>query len=584
MVRSALAALLLAGALALPATVSATGLGAPPFGETALPAPSFDEPVRTSFFITLRDGVRVAVELYRPATGGQAAAGRFPVIWQHTIDRRPRSPDSAKKTDGGELGLGSVAALARYGYVVALVERRGNGASFGVRRGYHDRNEAHDAYEITEWLATQGWSDGKVGIYGCSNTGDAAMHAVSVAPPHLKAAFAGCFSWNKYDAMMRGGIFAQWGTGPSRTIEMDMQNLPVDGDEGKVLLRQAAEEHQLSTPLLPLWSGMPFRDSHSPMVHSRFWYEGSASSYAPQIARSGIPVYVLGGWLDDFRKEGLVAYANLPADKRRILIGNWRHCRNDGFNLLAEMKRFFDAELKGTAPLTDAPIHYFTVNAPAERAWKAAATWPVAGTTQLALYPGAPGKMAERPGSKGRVAVPFKAKPQCPGLPADQPPGSSAGWVACPDPDGAAGFDAPPVTTDTEITGHPLAELTLTVDDTDADVFVYLQDVAPDGTAETMTEGRLRLSLRELGTAPYDVMGLPWRRQYAADAAPLKPGSTVSVTVDMLPISWNLRAGHRLRVLATASDYRERDPLVGGKGFAIVTGKGASRILVPVVK
>ncbi|MGH8217944.1 MAG: hypothetical protein ACREUT_05175 [Steroidobacteraceae bacterium] len=46
-----------------------------------------------------------------------------------------------------------------------------------------------------------------IGVYGCSNTGDTAMHAVSIRPPHLKAAFAGCFSGSKYDAMHRGGIY-----------------------------------------------------------------------------------------------------------------------------------------------------------------------------------------------------------------------------------------------------------------------------------------------------------------------------------------------------------------------------------------
>src|SRR5690606_1629981 len=109
-------------------------------------------------------------------------------------------------------GISEFPNLAHHGYVVVQVARRGLGQSFGVRRGYHDRNEAQDAYEITQWLAEQPWSDGRVGVYGCSNSGDAALHVMSVRPPALKAVFAGCFSWHKYDAFRRGGIFAQWGT------------------------------------------------------------------------------------------------------------------------------------------------------------------------------------------------------------------------------------------------------------------------------------------------------------------------------------------------------------------------------------
>jgi len=70
-----------------------------------------------------------------------------------------------------------VPSLTEYGYVVVQVARRGNGQSFGVRRGYNDRTEDDDAYEMKEWLARQPWSNETVGIYGCSNTGDAAMHA-----------------------------------------------------------------------------------------------------------------------------------------------------------------------------------------------------------------------------------------------------------------------------------------------------------------------------------------------------------------------------------------------------------------------
>ena len=107
-----------------------------------------------------------------------------------------------------------MSTLANYGYVVVQVARRGNGPSFGQRRAYNDRTEAYDAYEVIDWLAAQPWSTGDVGIYGCSNTGDAAMHAITADNPHLKAAWAGCFSWEKYDGFLRGGILANWGTGP----------------------------------------------------------------------------------------------------------------------------------------------------------------------------------------------------------------------------------------------------------------------------------------------------------------------------------------------------------------------------------
>ena len=54
-------------------------------------------------------------------------------------------------------------------------------------------------------------------------------------------------------------------------------------------------------------------------------------------------------------------------------------------------------------------------------------------------------------------------------------------------------------------------------------------------------------------------MGLPWRRSNRADAEPLVPGTPVRVRLDLLPVSYVFKAGHRLRVSVTGADYRERD-------------------------
>ena len=61
--------------------------------------------------------------------------------------------------------------LALYGYVVAITDTRGKGASFGWRRAMQESTEARDAYDLTEWLARQPWSDGRVGMMACSYVG-----------------------------------------------------------------------------------------------------------------------------------------------------------------------------------------------------------------------------------------------------------------------------------------------------------------------------------------------------------------------------------------------------------------------------
>ena len=516
------------------------------------PTRSYTDQVTSTFYLPMRDGVRLAVTVARPARGGKAVEGRFPVIWHHTLNAFQEPADG---TGPRSAGFRSIPLLTDHGYVVVQVARRGNGQSFGERRGYHDRNEAQDAYDITQWLASQSWSDGKVGIYGCSNTGDAAMHAVSMRPPALKAAFVGCFSWHKYDAFRRGGIFAQWGTGPSRTIEDDMKLRPVDDDPDKRLLRQAAEEHLRSTPLLEMWKELPYRDSYSPLVGSRFWAEGSVASYQDQVRRSGVALYVVGGWLDELRDQGFLTYLNVPGS--RVIIGPWTHCANQDFALVEEAHRFFDEHLKGidTGLSRQAPIRYFTNNSSPGTEWRGASRWPVEGTRERHFTLGGRGNLVEgsRRPDDGARAFTVKYEVNCP----DAASGPNA--QPCHLPGAGLSYVTAPLRLDTEVTGSGVADLWISADAADANVFAYLEDVAPDGTVRVVTEGRLKASLRATEGAPWKMpAGIPWHRSFAGDAAPLVPGKAERLVFELMPASWIFKAGHRIQLTVTGADYRER--------------------------
>ena len=541
-----------------PGTASAAGAEPPPakmsaFGVYQGYSPAlYPDQIKTSFYLPMRDGVRLAVDLYRPGINGKPAAGQFPVVWHHTFDRHyVTTPATGAAYAAPE--------LTKYGYVVAFVERRGLGASFGERRGYNDRIEAQDAYEVNEWLASQQWSSGKVGIVGCSNTGVAGMHAITMRPPHLIAAFLGCFAWDTYDWTLRGGIFAQWGTGVQRTVEEDLKSTPVDGDESKVLLLQAAQEHQKNTNLAALWRGIPYRDDFSPLTASRFWSEGSIASYADQMRQSGVVLYITGGWRDDLRKDAWVTFNNWTPGKRHIIIGPWVHCRNPDFDLFAEMQRFFDFYLKDVANgfATDAPIHYFTVNAPAGKEWHAAQSWPPPGASDLRLHLAAKARLSAAP-SGGMSSFTVRYEVSCP--PGFDPALQSGPFAQpCPVEQAGAHFLSPVLRTPTEVTGHPVADLWISADTADANLFIYLEDVAPDGTVTAVTDGRQRASLRKVVAPPWNYMGLPWRRSNREDEQTLVPGVPVRVQIDLLPISYVFKSGHRIRVSVTGADYRERD-------------------------
>lgn len=540
----ALAAALSAAAMAAPAAA------APPAGFGAYaPKEVYSQQVATSFYLPMRDGTKIAISLHRPAIDGKPVDTPLPVIWHHTLD--------IEKAGVRETGAAqSLSDLTRAGYVVAVVARRGNGASFGTRRGYEDFTEGFDAYEITEWLAAQPWSNGQIGMYGCSNTGEAVMHAMIARPPHLKAAFAGCFAWERYDGHTRGGIISQYGTGPTRTLDDDMKATPVQGDENRVQLRQAAEEHQKSTNLLELMKSMPYRDSWSPLVMAKFWGEVSIGAYLSQLKASKIPLYIQGGWYDDFRTEGLIAQANLP-EQARIVIGPWRHCLNDGFDLRAEQLRFFDHYLKGEATgiETDAPIHYFTIGAPKGQEWRSADKWPRPDARD-ALFLDAGQLKAKRAGKAAASSVTVDYAPACPPDPVQPNWGPFA--QPCHPAKASFVYNGPALKADTEMTGSPLADLWISSTAPEQAVFAYLEDVAPDGSVTVVSEGRQRASLRKVVAAPWDTIGTPWRRAWTEDHQPLKPGEPVRVSFDMLAVSYVFKAGHRVRIAVSGADPRER--------------------------
>lgn len=578
--RAAMAALALAmlsaGAAAQPSAEPTLALAAVPasFGHYQPPR-QFTGQVTQSFYVPMRDGTRLAVQVARPAMDGKPVAGRFPVIWHHTLSATQQPGDGVGPRSAG---FANLPGLTDHGYVVVQVARRGNGQSFGTMRGYHDRNEAHDAYELIEWLARQPWSDGKVGQYGCSNTGDAALHAMTVNPPHLKAVFAGCFSWNKYDAMRRGGIFAQWGTGPTRTIEQDMAARPIDGDDGKVLLRQAAEQHQRGVPLFEVWKALPHRDSFSPQLQSPFWFEGSASSYLPQLLRGGVPLYVVGGWRDELRDQGLIAWMNIPGS--RILIGDWLHCMNDGFALVEEAHRFFDRHLKGidTGIDRDDPVHYYVAGA---NAWRSAGTWPLPQTRQTTFALARDGLVeGGRPGAplNGTFAVDYNVTCRNSGMgPMMQP---------CHIPGNGLSLASQPFASAREYTGHGIADIWISAPASDANLFLYVEDVAPDGTVRVITEGRLKASLRKTAEAPWILPGIPWHRAFAEDAQPLESGVPARLRFDIMPTSWVFARGHRVQFTLAGADWRERarDPAAQPATISIISDRAhPSSVSLPMV-
>jgi uncharacterized protein len=264
--------------------------------------PLYDAWVRSSQYVTARDGTRLAVDICRPARDGKAVNTPYPVLLSITQYRR-----ASRGTDGTlRYSAGTMLDLVKYGYVVVVADARGKGASFGTRRSPWSEEEARDAYDLIQWAAGQPWSTGKVGMFGSSYLAGIQYEAARLQPPALNAVVPAVVPFDNFDVYFGmippNGPFYDIGN-----VESDLQTEPVDGDEDRALLKAAVEEHRKNS--YP--GAMPFRDSISPKLGVDYYREINPSDHLPEIERSGVAIYHLGNWDNWLRKGSILGFANL---------------------------------------------------------------------------------------------------------------------------------------------------------------------------------------------------------------------------------------------------------------------------------
>ena len=542
---------------------------------------------RFSQYVTVRDGTKIAIDIYRPTLNGQVVTAPLPVLYQFTPYRRAfyTTLPTGEKT----LNLNNDRMpdyIAKYGYVVVIGDVRGMGASYGFRQGANGRTEAMDAHDVIEWLGDQPWSDGKVGAWGLSYYGQTVLEAISTMPQHLKAAWIAFTDFNKFDGWSRGAI-DRGSAAPEAPWTADLVSAPVDGDvdgdgDGNPdQLFEAAKQHQNNTSFNGLLKAVPFRNSTTPLYEEStgyYWQDASASTYLDQIVKSRVPAYIVGGWCDIFKRDSVMTFVNWRSPVK-LLMGPWRHGEsmatpNPGsFDTRAEMHRFFDFWLKGikNGVMDGPPIYYnamitpvavsSTMTAPVSKEWRFAWKWPIPHAKETTYF-----LKGERSGSapsvndgtlsttaprtedgKDDYQVVYGIKTNVEPLPSMPMP------MATELDQKGLTYTTAALTADMDVTGHPVVNLWVSSTATDGDFLVFLEDVDQSGTSWWVTDGRLRASMRKTQKPPYNFMGLPWHRSFEEDVTPIVPGKPTKLVIDMAPTSYVFQAGHRIRLTMTNS-------------------------------
>lgn len=540
-----------------------------------------------SRYLTMRDGCRIAVDLWLP----EGASGKLPTIVILTpYYRRFRLRDG-----GSGDAIPNAGKFIRFfvprGYAVLVADVRGTGASFGTRDSFRSPKEREDSREIADWIVAQPWSDGRIGATGISYPGAASDFLASTGHPAVKAIAPLFAVWDTYaDNYYPGGILlkelAQSYDALMVAMDHDRRDLlrnyvyyanpdlagphPVDEDPDGALLAEALHEH-LGNFRQPDFMG-EFRFREDPLPYDPGF---SSASFSPYSVSEGIgkdvAVLAVSGWMDGagYANGAISRFLTLSDNPLHLLLGPWDHgarCnvspwreqQEPQFSLLGEMLRFFDHYLMGRASgiEAEAPIHYFSMHA---ETWQAASSWPPLAATQR-LHLAAGGKLTEAaPDAAGHDETR-----------ADFSTGSGHGtryeriaginsttyyadWAEREAK--LSGWSSAPLPQAMELTGHGIADLWLTSSEPDAAIFVYLSEVEADGTTRYVTEGLLRALHRKESEAPAAYRTTwPFRSFRRADAAPLRPGTVERIRIPLLPTSWVFQAGSRIRLSIAGAD------------------------------
>lgn len=517
-----------------------------------------DVPMKT------RDGVTLYADIYRPKS-----SDKFPVILMRTP--YDKSVNWA---------VSPVFKMVPRGYVVIIQDVRGRYTSGG--EWYPFRHEQADGFDSVEWAAALPYSNGKVGMIGASYVGATQMLAAIAQPPHLAAIAPNVTASNYHDGWTyQSGAFEQWfnQNWTSQLAQNTLQRLI--GDNTNALLGaptlplanypvfnfgQLPAEAQLTASIAPYYS-----DWLAHPDYDDYWKQWSIEENFSKIA---VPMLQVGGWYDIFNAGTLRNYVGAKTHgateaartKQHLLIEIGGHA---GFGRLIGDVDFgahavenvytdvildwYDFLFKGIQNefATDKPVKLFVMGA---NEYRQEDDWPPPQAQNTKYFLHSAGKANSLRGDGSLSVSPPKAEPPDAYVYNPANPVPTVGGPLCcdaehmePGPrdqrsvenrDDVLVYSTGPLPRDLEVTGPVTATLFVKSSAVDTDFTAKLVDVAPDGFAQDLTEGILRMRYRNS----------PER------ATLMNPGQIYEVSVDLWATSNVFLRGHSLRLEISSSN------------------------------
>lgn len=513
----------------------------------ALTAPAQVE--RQTVRIPSEDGIELATEIYHPGT--------------------EPAPVVLVRTPYGRAQLDYLAApLAEAGYVVAVQDVRGRYDSSGPHEPF--RHERVDGLASLAWLVEQPWCDGKIGMWGSSYSGYAALSVADAELPEFQSIFA-ISGWLDAEQVVRPGganhlmLNLAWMVTQQGRTQRSLQGFDIDA----------------------MFRHLPMRDAlRSAGIRNETWEDPAWMDEGAHIELGEIrrPVFQLTGWHDMVYRATLDAWRRVGAQAgqpHKLVLGPWYHNqflfdswqigdadfgRVSGLGrdeMIALAVQWFDATLRDAdnGMLERAPVTYFAME---QNAWHEADAWPPRDVELRRWYLTSGGNARTASGDGGLVdRRPERAAQDTFSFDPNDPVPTTGGanFFYFPDlvgvrdqreveaRDDVLVYTTPPLADELHIAGRVRAHLRVATTGADTDFTAKLVVVRPDGYARIVEDGITRVSAQ--------LADLP------------DPGTPFDVEIELGHTALAVSAGERLRLEVSSSNFPkyDRNPNSGEDAF-----------------